>query len=264
MLFGESEERLAGDVSIRVLHVALLLDLAEHVVVGLEDNRHIRVHVLDAGDELVVVVLELLVVKVLDVCVVDADGKNHKVGLVVGELLFEQRADLFKIVMNLGSVDSHARISDAGGVGFGENAGERETRTGVLFHGIGNGDGVGDAVFLGDVRGIEFAFGVVDGGFLRHVGAAAGAVSGCLVLRFFAGEAGGVKNVTFSLEHGVAGDIGLRYRYVVRNLGGGFDGFRKLGGGCVAIRLFQRILDGAGDGILQQGVGNKLRNSRLL
>ena len=80
-------------------------------------------------------------------------------------------------------------------------------------------------MLFGDVRGIKFAFGVVDGGLLRHVGTAAGTVACSLVLRFFESEAGCVENVAFSLEHGVAGNIRLRYRYVVGNLGRsiGFD-----------------------------------------
>ena len=88
MFVGECEECLAGDVSVWVLHVAFLLDFAVHVVVGLEDNRNVRVYVLDTGDKLVIVIFKLLVVKVLDVCVVDTDGENHEVGFVVGELLF--------------------------------------------------------------------------------------------------------------------------------------------------------------------------------
>ena len=82
VLFGQGEECLAGDIAVRVLHETFLLDLAIHVVVGLENNRHIRVHFLDAGNELVVVVFKLLVVKLFHVCIVNADGENDEVGLV--------------------------------------------------------------------------------------------------------------------------------------------------------------------------------------
>ena len=263
VLLGEGEERLARDIAVRVLHVAFFLDLAEHVVVRFEDDGRVRVHLLDACDEAVVVFAELLFVEPLDVRVVDADGENHEVGLVVGELLFEQRADFFEVVLDLGAIDADVRVGDAGMVRTREDAGEREARAGVFLGGVGDGGDFGDAVFVGGVSLVELAFGVVRRGALGlHVGALDDSVRG-LVGGFFAGEAGRIEDVAFSLEHGVACRDGVGERNVVRNLG--------LRGGIFRGSLlegFGGILEGIGlgafDGILDQRVGDELCDFGLL
>ena len=263
VLLGEGEEGLAGDVAVRVLHVALFLDFAEHVVVRLEDDGRVRVHLLDAGDKLVVVVLELLVVESLYVGVVDADGENHEVGLVEGEFFFEQRADFFEVVVDLGAVDADVRVADAGVVGFGDDAGEREARTCVLLDGVGDNFGFCDAMFVGGVRFVEFAFGVVGRWALGlHVGALDDSVRGG-VFGLFAGETGRIENVAFALEHGIEGGGSAGERNVVRNLG--------LHSGILVQPLLERfcgILGGIGlgafDGILYKRIGDELGDLGLL
>ena len=204
VLFGQGEECLAGHVTIGVLHIAFFLDLAEHVVVGLENNGCVGVHLFNAGNQFVVVVTELFVVKAFHVGVVNADGENDEVRLVVGQFLFETGADFFKVVVNLGAVNAYAGIGNARVVGFGQDTCERKAGACVLLYGIGNDFCFGNAVLVGVVGGIQFAFGVVDCRLVYHVGTA----TGTLGAGFFSGEAGGVQNVAFTLEHGISGHFG--------------------------------------------------------
>ena len=256
VLFGKLEERLAGLFAHGVLHVAALAHLAVHVVVRLENEGNIRVHSPDALDENVVVVAEGLVVELLDVRVVDADGENHQVGLEEGEFLLEQRADFFKIVRDAGAVDAHVGIDDARVVRFGDDAchGEARAHDGERLR---EGNKRVANYLLQCVRddgGVGLFFGRV--GCCNRVGLLCGIqvdpASGEQVnLRFFLLEAGRVHDVAVALEHRVGRGFLCGRQSVL---------FRGAVGGRVGV---QRVKACAVDGVLHERIDEVLRDFRL-
>ena len=203
MLVGQHKEGLAGHFAIAVLHELFPLDLAEHVIVGLEDERRIGVHLLEPFNQPVVIFTELLVVKALHVGVVDADGENYQVRLEKRHLFFELGADLFEVVVDLRTVDAYVGVDDTRRVVFGKDSCEGESGPCIFLDRVGDGGRFREAVVVRIVGGVLFPFFVVD---VRLLGCQFGApVAGRRIfgLGFFAGEAGGVQHVAFPLKHGV-------------------------------------------------------------
>ena len=83
--------------------------------------------------------------------------------------------------MNFGSVDAYTGVGNAWVVGFGKDAGEGESWTGIFLDGIGDSDGIGNAMLVSVIGGIQFTFGIVDCGLVQALGAAAG-----FIFSFFA------------------------------------------------------------------------------
>ena len=130
MLVSEHKESFASDFAVRVLHVFFLADFAIGIVVRLENERRLGAHLADALDEHVVIFAECFVVKNFNIGVVNADGENHEVRLVIRHFLFKERARFFKVVRNLRTVDADIRVRDAGGIVLCQNACERKVRAG--------------------------------------------------------------------------------------------------------------------------------------